>query len=57
MATSNEDPSNIQQVTTTNELMTATPAAATIPDLPKVDIEHVTVYDDPRQWSRARKVH
>lgn len=45
-------------VTNTNELTTATTVAeATPPELTKPDIEHVAVYDDPRRWSNARKVH
>ena len=50
---------NVNIVMNTNELTTAATSAAApaaIPEVPKVDIEHVTVYDDPRQWSHTRKV-
>lgn len=60
MAISNENDPSIQPspVANFNEHTTTMAAAAAVaPDVPKVDIEHVTVYDDPRQWSRARKVH
>ena len=43
-------------VTNTHELTTATTVAASTTEPAKPDIEHVMVYDDPRQWSDARKV-
>ncbi|EJC98039.1 MFS general substrate transporter [Fomitiporia mediterranea MF3/22] len=42
-------------VTTLNEPDKTTLASIKIPVVTKVDIEHVTVQDDPRKWSRARK--
>lgn len=41
---------------TLNALPSATTKPVSLPPVTKVDIEHVAVQDDPREWSRARKV-
>ena len=47
---------SIHTIAVVNELPTL-PSGPAIPlKAPKIDVEHLSVKDDPRKWTKARKV-